>query len=146
VILSRPCKTSIQYLDTFNIQRHSYKYVMYFLTMASSSNTTLLKQEEKNPLTLKDIAPKWALRLSKLEHKFPLPMSLTWIRYYYDLDHPSKCVVGEAYGHSHSYQKECTECDRLGWEFGGSFLARSKSGLQKNSEAFVHHWNEKHIP
>ena len=67
----------------------------------------MLQQEEKNPLTLEDIAPKWARRLGELEHKFPLPLSLTWFKYYYDLDHPSKCVVGEAYGHCHSYQKEC---------------------------------------
>jgi hypothetical protein len=72
----------------------------------------------------------------------PFPFSLTWLKWFYELDHPSKCVVGEAHGYRPTYQKVCNECDRLGWEFGGSFLSHSRQGIQRNVEAFLNHWNE----
>ena len=56
---------------------------------------------------------------------FPFPLSLAWWRLYFTLDSPSKCIVGEAHGFSSHYENECVECDRLGWEFGHSFLIRS---------------------
>lgn len=123
--------------DTFNIFEVE-EYVM-------QSITTFVREEEtKKGLTLKEIAPKWAERLDQ-KNNLPFPLSLTWLKWYYELDHPSKCVVGEAYGYCPTYQKECKRCDTLGWKLGGSFLLRSKIGLQKNIEAFVEHWNEKHF-
>ena len=107
------------------------------------SITTFVKEQEKKPLTLKEIAPKWAKRLEQT-NRLPFPLSLTWLKWYYELDHPSKCIVGEAYGYRSTYQKECKECNRLGWEFGGSFLSRSRLGLERDIDAFVEHWNEKH--
>ena len=100
------------------------------------------EKEEKSPLTLNDIAPRWAKRLE--QKKLPFPLSLTWLKWYFELDSPSKCIVGEAYGYSASYEKRCKECDMLGWEFGHSFLIHSRSGLQRDVKIFVEHWNEKH--
>ena len=97
---------------------------------------------EKSPFTLNDIAPHWAKRLE--QKKLPFPLSLTWLKWYFELDSPSKCIVGEAYGYSASYEKRCKECDMLGWEFGHSFLIHSRSGLQRDVKIFVEHWNETH--
>jgi hypothetical protein len=94
-------------------------------------------------LALKDIAPKWAKRLEQ-EKKLPFPLSLKWFRWYFELDMPSKCVVGEAYGFNSSYEKECEECNTLGWRFGHSFLVRSRSELETDVQNFLMHWNEKH--
>ena len=100
------------------------------------------QKNEKSQFTLNDIAPRWSKRLE--QKKLPFPLSLTWLQWYFELDSPSKCIVGEAYGYSASYEKECKECDILGWQFGHSFLMRSKSGLQRDVKIFVEHWNEKH--
>ena len=100
------------------------------------------KEEKKSPVTLNDIAPRWAKRLE--QKKLPVPLSLTWLKWYFELDSPSKCIVGEAYGYSALYEKRCKECDKLGWQFGHSFLIHSRSGLQRDVKIFVEHWNEKH--
>jgi hypothetical protein len=96
-------------------------------------------------LALKDVAPKWAKRLEQ-EKKLPFPLSLKWFRWYFELDMPSKCVVGEAYGFNSSYEEECEECNTLGWRFGHSFLVRSRSELDTDVQNFLMHWNEKHSP
>ena len=100
------------------------------------------KEQKNSPFTLNDIAPRWAKRLE--QKKLPVPLSLTWLKWYFELDSPSKCIVGEAYGYSALYEKRCKECDILGWQFGHSFLMRSRSGLQRDVKIFVEHWNEKH--
>jgi hypothetical protein len=97
----------------------------------------------ENRIALSDIAPKWARRLE--ERKLPFPLSLRWFKWYFELDIPSRCVVGEAHGFSSSYEKECNECNSLGWHFGRSFLVRSKSGLERDVHRFLQHWNEKHL-
>lgn len=95
---------------------------------------------------LHEIAPKWANKIMGLRQEgFPFPLSLAWWRLYFTLDTPSKCVVGEAHGFSSHYENECVECDRLGWEFGHSFLMRSIRKFDDNVEEFVIHWNDKHI-
>jgi len=94
-------------------------------------------------ITLSDIAPKWAKRLE--EKKLPFPLSIRWFKWYFELYIPSRCIVGEANGSSSSYEKECKECNSLGWQFGHSFLVRSRSGLEKAIHMFVQHWNEKHV-
>ena len=101
------------------------------------------QEREKPPLSLNDIAPRWAKRIEQ-QKKLPFPLSLTWLKWYFELDSPSKCVVGEAYGYSASYEQKCKVCDKLGWQFGHSFLMHSKLGLQRDVKIFVEHWNEKH--
>src|SRR5919108_2972769 len=93
-------------------------------------NFTFVKGEKQKPLTLNDIAPSWAKRLE--QKQLPFPLSLTWLKWYFELDSPSKCVVGEAYGYSASYEQKCKVCDKLGWQFGHSFLMHSRLGLQKD--------------
>jgi hypothetical protein len=105
--------------------------------------TPALADPMENRITLSDIAPKWAKRLE--EKKLPFPLSIRWFKFYFELDIPSRCVVGEAYGFSSSYEKECKECNNLGWQFGRSFLMRSKSGLERNVQKFLQHWNGKHL-
>ena len=93
-----------------------------------------------------EIAPNWAKKIMNLrEEGFPFPLSFAWWKLYFALDSPSKCIVGEAYGYSSQYENDCAECDRLGWEFGHSFLMRSTKNLDDNIEEFVTHWNDKHM-
>jgi hypothetical protein len=107
-----------------------------------------LKQTLEDPvqknITLSDIAPKWARRFEQ-EKNLPLPLSFKWIKWYFELDIPSKCVVGEAHGFSSSYEASCSVCNRLGWQFGHSFLVRSRTGLENDIQSLVAHWNEKHL-
>lgn len=103
---------------------------------------TLTTQPQKRILSLKDIAPIWAAKLE--QKRLPVPLSFTWFKWYFELDSPSKCVVGEAYGFSSSYEDECEKCNRLGWSFGYSFLLRSHTRIEKDKELFVKHWNKIH--
>ncbi|HEY7695699.1 MAG TPA: hypothetical protein VH797_06355 [Nitrososphaeraceae archaeon] len=98
-------------------------------------------------LGFEEIAPKWASRIMTFRQEgFPFPFSLSWWKLYFALDSPSKCIIGEAHGFSSHYEKECAECDRLGWEFGHSFLTRSTTEFDHNIKVLVTHWNNKHIP
>jgi len=96
-------------------------------------------------LSFDEIAPNWANKISTIwQEGFPFPLSLDWWKLYFNLDHPSKCIVGEAHGYSSQYENKCSKCDRLGWDFGHSFLIRSKKDFKDNIEKFVAHWNEIH--
>ena len=101
-----------------------------------------LSLEKIKPLTLHDISPKWADRL--LLHRLPFPLSIQWLRWYFEIKCASKCVVGEAYGFSSSYIYNCKECDRFGWKFMLSFITNSYPKLEENKQLFVKHWEEKH--
>jgi hypothetical protein len=93
-------------------------YPKFYLTMKSAlvldeqSRQKLKPQEQSSispsssptELTLEDISPKWALRLKN--ENTPTFMSLTWFRWKYELQKSSKCVVGEAYGHSSYYTED----------------------------------------
>ena len=94
-------------------------------------------------LTFSDISPKWATRLSE-QHHLPVPMSSTWLRWYFELKRASKCVVGEAYGYSSSFVYECRECDEIGWRFMFYFTFHLCSKLEENKQRFVNHWNKEH--
>ncbi|PWU79935.1 MAG: hypothetical protein DLM72_14805 [Candidatus Nitrosopolaris wilkensis] len=99
---------------------------------------TKLQQKE---LTLSDISPKWAKRLGE---QLPVPMSITWLRWYFELKRASRCVVGEAYGYSSSFVFDCRECDEIGWRFMLYFTVHSFSRLEENKQRFVKHWNNEH--
>jgi hypothetical protein len=105
--------------------------------------TGLVDPLEKT-ITLDDVAPKWAKRLAE-EKNLPFPLSLKWFKWYFELDIPKRCVVGEAHGFSSSYEKECEECNRLGWQFGHSFIMRSRSGLDIDVRNFIQHWKDRHL-
>ena len=101
--------------------------------------------ETEKSLTLEDISPKWFERLFGKERRLPVPLSPVWFKWYFELDSPSKCIIGEAHGYSSSYEQTCKECDRLGWSFGKSFILRSRTRLEDDVNEFVHHWNTKHL-
>jgi hypothetical protein len=131
-------------------------YPKFYLTMKSAlvldeqSRQKLKPQEQSSispsssptELTLEDISPKWALRLKN--ENTPTFMSLTWFRWKYELQKSSKCVVGEAYGHSSYYTEDCDECNRLGCKFLYYFMSNRRKRLELNKQEFVKHWNEEH--
>jgi hypothetical protein len=65
---------------------------------------------------LSNISPKWARRLGERQ-ELPVPMSITWLRRYFELKSASKCVVEEAHRYLASYMYDCRECDEIGWRF-----------------------------
>jgi hypothetical protein len=106
-------------------------------------------QEYRQPhlipeLTLEGIAPQWAARLEKVQHRFPFFMSLTWLKWYRELKYTSKCIVGEAHGHSSGYVYSCDECTNIGFKFMYYFMLNWHRKLEQNKQRFVKHWNEKH--
>jgi hypothetical protein len=106
------------------------------------------KQEkhQQKLFTFKDIAPKWAKRLEQQQEDGELPhiISLTGIKWYFELLSYSRCVVGEAHGFSSSYVYNCRKCYSLGWKFIESYTDCSCSEFENNKEEFVKHWNEEH--
>ena len=106
---------------------------------------TLQQTKAKVALTLSDIAPTWAKRLEERSGKIPTPMSLTWIRWYFELKRASKCIVGEAHNYSSSYIHNCCECDEIGWRFMLYFSLHLTSKLEKNQQRFVTHWYLEHM-
>ncbi|MFI5424112.1 MAG: hypothetical protein WB612_01180 [Nitrososphaeraceae archaeon] len=100
-------------------------------------------QNTREKLSLADISPVWHYRL--YEHTLPLPFSLTWLKWYFELKVASKCVVGEAYKYDSTYLVECSRCDYFGWKFMIYFTLRSRSKLEKNKNAFLVHWINEHL-
>lgn len=99
--------------------------------------------ERQEALALSDISPKWAERLEG-HQQLPVPMSITWLRWYFELKRASRCVVGEAHRYSSSYIFDCRECDEIGWRFMLYFTLHSCSKLEENKQRFVAHWNMEH--
>ncbi len=92
-------------------------------------------------LTLTDIAPKWANRFKQL----PVPiLSLKGLQWAFELTAAERCLVGEAHGFSASYLQTCKVCEVICSNFQTNFIMRSYENLQKNTEKFVKHRNEKH--
>jgi hypothetical protein len=99
-------------------------------------------KQQPEALTLSDVSPKWAKRLVK--QQLPVPMSITWLRWYFELKRASSCVVGEAHRYSSSYMSDCRECDEIGWRFMLYFTFHLCSKLEENKHRFVTHWNKEH--
>jgi hypothetical protein len=94
-------------------------------------------------LSLDAISPKWA---TKLEESKLLPiLSLQRLQLYLELKDASKCIVGEAYGFSSSYESSCKRCSKIGWKFMFYFMIHSYSKLERTKKEFVKHWSEKHL-
>ena len=100
-------------------------------------------KHQQQGLTFSDISPNWAKRLGERQ-TLPVPMSITWLRWYFDLKRASRCVVGEAHRYSSSYVHDCRECDELGWRFMLYFTVHSCSKIEENKQRFVKHWNKEH--
>ena len=98
----------------------------------------------QQPLSLGDISPTWAIRLKeKRSHLFLI--SLTRLKWLFEIIHPKKCVVAEAHGFSSSYTINCAECARMGNKFSLYFTMCLHKKLGENQQRFVKHWNEKHL-
>jgi hypothetical protein len=101
-------------------------------------------KQQLGALTLSDISPRWAKRLGD-QQKLPIPLSITWLRWWFEITSGSKCVVGEAYSLSRSYTDSCRECGKIGDKFMVYFTLNLCSKLEKNKQRFVNHWNKEHI-
>jgi hypothetical protein len=99
--------------------------------------------EQQGTLTLSDISPKWATRLG-VQQKQPIPLSITWLRWWLEITWPPKCVVGEACGFTRSYTNCCSECGEIGDKFSLYFTLNLCSKLEENKQRFVKHWNKEH--
>ena len=100
------------------------------------------QKPQEQQLVLEDISPIWALRLKK--ENFPTFMSWTWMKWRFELQNASKCVVGEAYGYSPQYTNDCNECNKIGCKFLFYFTLNWRGKLESNKQGFVRHWNEEH--
>jgi hypothetical protein len=101
------------------------------------------KQQQQGELPLSDISPKWAKRLGELQRQSG-PLSITWLRWWFEIIYPPKCVVGEAYGFIRSYTSSCRECGRIGSKFLLYYILHLYSKLEENKQRFVDHWNNEH--
>lgn len=98
----------------------------------------------QQPFSLGDISPTWALRLK--EKRSPLfSVSLKRLQWLFEIIHPKKCVVAEAYGFSSSYTNNCAECAKIGNKFSLYFTLYLHKKLEENQQRFVKHWKEKHL-
>ena len=100
------------------------------------------KQREKE-LTFSDIPPKWATRLAE-QQQLPGPMSIRWLRWWFEIINPSRCVVGEAHGSTRSYSYSCAECGKIGNKFSLFYTLHLCSKIEENKQRFVNHWNNEH--
>jgi hypothetical protein len=100
-------------------------------------------KQQQETLTLSDISPTWAKRLGQPQ-ELPVPMSITWLRWWFEIIWPPKCVVGEAYGFTRSYTYCCSECVKIGDKFSLYFTLNLCSKLEENKQKFVNHWNREH--
>ncbi len=98
----------------------------------------------QQPLSLSDISPTWDIRLKEKQSHLFLT-SLTRLRWLFEIIHPKKCVVAEAYGFSSSYTNNCAECARIGNRFSLYFAIYLPKKIEENQQRFVKHWNEKHL-
>jgi hypothetical protein len=100
-------------------------------------------KQQQEALTLSDISPTWTERLGD-QQKLPIPLSITWIRWWFEITSASKCVVGEAYSLSRSYIDSCRECGKIGDKFTLYFTLNLRSKLEENKLRFIKHWNKEH--
>lgn len=103
------------------------------------------KTKRDKALNLNDISPKWAKRLERQQRYLPVPMSIAWLRWCFEITSAPKCIVGEAYGFTSRYTYGCRECGKIGDKFSIYFMLHSYSKLEANKQRFVKHWNEQHI-
>src|SRR6476619_5276284 len=71
-------------------------------------------------------------------------ISLTRFLWLFEIIHPKKCVVAEAYGFSSSYTNNCNQCARIGNKFSFYFAMCLSKKIKENQNRFIKHWNEKH--
>ena len=100
-------------------------------------------EQPREGLGFSDISPKWATRLGE-QKRLPVPMSITWLRWWFEIINPSRCVVGEAHGSKSSYSYSCGECGKIGNKFTLYYTLHLSSKLEENRQRLVNHWNKEH--
>ena len=95
--------------------------------------------QRKKQLTFENICPQWSVAV-------PEYLTKMWFvnHSYLDISNSKYCIVGEAHGFNTDYTDStstqyCKTCSK----FSDAFCYIE--GLQENKEAFVQHWNTKHI-
>jgi hypothetical protein len=101
-------------------------------------------QQQKQQLSLSDISPIWASRLKEKQSPLFL-LSFTRLLWLFEIIHPKKCVVAEAYGFSSSYTNNCNQCARIGNKFSFYYTMGYSKKIKENQLRFIIHWNEKHL-
>ena len=129
--------TGAAFVANFQILEEALQYMVQ---KQIAFEKTKLQQEA---LTLSDISPNWAKRLGE-QQQLPVPLSVTWLRWWFEIIYPPKCVVGEAHGFTRSYIYNCRECGEIGEKFSLYFTLYLSSKLEENKQRFVDHWNKKH--
>jgi hypothetical protein len=118
-------------------------FVLFCLPAATAAAAFEKTKQQHEALTLSDISPKWAKRLGE-QQQLPVPLSITWLRWWFEIIYPPKCVVGEAHGFTRSYTYNCGECGKIGNKFSLYFTLHLSSKLEENKQGFVDHWNKEH--
>ena len=107
--------------------------------MAQSNAIYSNKLVQESTIGLSQIAPTWSQRLSKL----PVPF-LTKIKWFLDIHNRDTCVVGEAYGFTSHYARDCDKCNKFSLDFESHFVKNQFGELEDTKEEFVQHWNGHH--
>jgi len=124
-------------LEIFKYQEKHYNIIV-------QKQIAFQKTEQlQEGLTFSEISPKWAKRLGELQQE-PGPLSITRLRWWFEIIYPPKCVVGEAHGFARSYTYSCRECAKLGDKFSLYYTLHLYSKLEENKKRFVDHWNKEH--
>ena len=98
------------------------------------------KEQMNERLSISEISPRWARRLET-----SIPISITWLRWWFEIIRSQKCVVGEAHGFTSSYTYSCRDCGKIGDKFSLYFLLRLSLKVDQNKRRFEVHWNKKHL-
>jgi hypothetical protein len=107
--------------------------------MARSDMVHSNKLVQETTIGLSQIAPTWSQRLSKLPVPFP-----TKIKWFLDIHNKDTCVVGEAYGFTSRYARDCDKCNKFSLDFESHYVKNQFQKLEGTKEEFVQHWNKRH--
>jgi hypothetical protein len=118
-----------------------------------TDNNVAISEKEKEKIkhniysSLRDICPNWSNHLEKLrKHSLlhlPIPLSITWFRWWAKVTPNSECIVGEAHGFSPFYN--CDECERFASNFSLYFYIHSSARFDQTIQEFTQHWSERHV-
>jgi hypothetical protein len=104
------------------------------------TSVAALQEYAESALTLGDIAPTWYRILGQRLQAY----SLKRLLWYLHMASPETCIVGEAYGFSSSYMRDCADCVMFSRVFLHNFPAGSYGALYETIRQFIAHWNHHH--
>jgi hypothetical protein len=106
-----------------------------------------VNNKNKEYLTIRDIAPQWFERLSKILKENDNEDIIH--KLYSEINDYRRCIVGEAYGYDESYviqgtERYCQECTNISGNFSYILRRCNNDKLEDIIDKFTKHWNEKH--